>query len=73
MEQNKYDFPPSMTGLINVNEKEYDMKAGNYRWERKQGSGTQAVETDAASSYLKKIQRSLFTYGMKAVEIKKSY
>lgn len=49
VEESKNDFPPSMTGLINVNGKEYEMKAGNYKWERKKGSETEVVQTDAAS------------------------
>ena len=43
------DFPPSMTGLIQVNEAEYEMKAGGYRWERKTASGMEVVRTDAAT------------------------
>lgn len=35
VEENQNDFPPTMVGLINVNGKEYEMKSGNYRWERK--------------------------------------
>lgn len=42
-EGNEEDFPPSMTGLINVQGKEYEMKAGNYKWERKKGSKTDVV------------------------------
>lgn len=49
VENNKDDFPPSMTGLINVKGKEFSMKAGNYKWERKRGSETEVVQTDAAS------------------------
>jgi hypothetical protein len=49
VENNKDDFPPSMTGLINVKGKEFSMKAGNYKWERKKGSETEVVQTDAAS------------------------
>ncbi|MFE1245124.1 hypothetical protein ACFW35_13410 [Fictibacillus sp. NPDC058756] len=30
VEENKDDLPPSMTGLINVQWKEYEMEAGNY-------------------------------------------
>ncbi|WP_391122575.1 hypothetical protein [Psychrobacillus sp. L3] len=45
------EFPPSMTGSISVNDKEYEIVVGNYRWERKQGLDTQVVETDAASPY----------------------
>jgi hypothetical protein len=51
IEENEADFPPSMTGLINVQGKEYEMKAGNYKWERKKGSETQVVQTDAASPF----------------------
>jgi len=43
------DFPPSMTGIIHINETEYKLKAGGYRWERKTGSGMEVVRTDAAS------------------------
>lgn len=43
------DFPPAMTGFIYVNGKKYEMTAGNYKWERKVGSDTEAVKTDAAS------------------------
>ncbi len=43
------DFPPSMTGLILVDETEYEMEAGGYRWERKKGSEIEVVQTDAAS------------------------
>lgn len=43
------DFPPSMIGLIQVDEAEYEMKAGGYRWERKTGSGMEVVRTDAAA------------------------
>jgi hypothetical protein len=49
MEENEEDFPPSMMGLINVQGKEYEMEAGNYKWERKKGSETMVVQTDAAS------------------------
>jgi hypothetical protein len=51
MEENEEDFPPSMTGIINVQGKEYEMEAGNYKWERKKGSETEVVQTDAASPY----------------------
>ncbi|WP_313894403.1 hypothetical protein [Psychrobacillus sp.] len=43
------EFPPTMTGFININETAYKMAVGNYKWERKQGLNTQVVETDAAS------------------------
>ena len=45
------EFPPSMTGLIQINETEYEMIVGNYKWVRKQGLETQVVQTDAASPY----------------------
>ncbi|WP_342598203.1 hypothetical protein MHB48_11395 [Psychrobacillus sp. FSL H8-0483] len=48
-EGNENEFPPSMTGLIYINETEYEMIVGNYKWERKQGLETQVVQTDAAS------------------------
>ncbi|QFF99241.1 hypothetical protein PB01_10580 [Psychrobacillus glaciei] len=51
VEGSKNEFPPSMTGSINVNDKEYEMVVGNYRWVRKQGLDTQIVETDAASPF----------------------
>lgn len=43
------DFPPSMTGVIHINEMEYKLKAGGYRWERKNGFEVEVVRTDAAS------------------------
>ncbi|TQR17537.1 hypothetical protein [Psychrobacillus vulpis] len=49
--ENGNEFPPSMTGIIKASNKEYEMKSGNYRWERKQGSNTEVVQTDAASPY----------------------
>lgn len=42
-------FPPTMTGIVIVNEQEYEMKAGNYKWERQVGLNTEVVLTDAAS------------------------
>jgi hypothetical protein len=45
----EYGFPPSIPGYIKVNETEYEMEAGNYRWERKHGLDTQVIQTDAAS------------------------
>lgn len=49
--ENENDFPPTMTGTIEVNGQQYDMAKGNYRWERKQGMETQVIQTDAASPY----------------------
>lgn len=49
--ESKNDFPPTMTGIIEVNGQQYDMAKGNYRWERKEGMETQVIETDAASPY----------------------
>jgi len=43
------EFPPSMSGIVKVNEKEYKMAAGSFRWERQQGENTQTAQTDAAS------------------------
>lgn len=48
-EKENTDFPPSMTGLIHVSETEYEMTAGGFRWERKNGSQVEVVQTDAAS------------------------
>ncbi|MDX8363311.1 hypothetical protein [Cytobacillus sp. IB215316] len=45
------EFPPSMSGKININETDYEMLVGNYKWERKQGLYTQVVQTDAISPY----------------------
>jgi hypothetical protein len=39
--------PPSMSAVIY--DKEYKMEAGGFRWEIKQGSTTQVIQTDAAS------------------------
>ena len=49
--ESENDFPPTMTGTIEVNGQQYDMAKGNYRWERKQGMETQVIQTDAASPY----------------------
>ena len=43
------EFPPVMTGSIHVNDTEYEMASGNYRWEKKDGLSTQVFQTDAAS------------------------
>lgn len=42
-------FPPTMKGTVMVDEQEYEMKAGGYRWERQVGINTEVVRTDAAS------------------------
>ena len=42
-------FPPIMTGMGIGNEQEYEMKAGNYSWERQVGLGTEVAKTDFAS------------------------
>jgi len=47
--ESENDFPPIMTGIIEVNGQQYDMAKGNYRWERKEGMETQVIQTDAAS------------------------
>lgn len=43
------EFPPEMTGVVLINNQEYDMKPSGYRWTKKSGNGTQIVTTDAAS------------------------
>ncbi|MGM7684572.1 hypothetical protein ACSVDA_20835 [Cytobacillus sp. Hm23] len=45
------EFPPSMSGMFYINEMEYEMLVGNYKWERKQGLNSQVVQTDAISPY----------------------
>jgi hypothetical protein len=45
------EFPPSTPGVIKVNNTQYEMGVGGYKWERKLGSETQIVQTDAASPY----------------------
>jgi hypothetical protein len=45
------EFPPSMTGYILINGKQYRMEEGGYQWERKRGFETQVVRTDHASPY----------------------
>ncbi|WP_223702115.1 hypothetical protein [Sutcliffiella deserti] len=43
------EFPPSMPGFIMVDDTEYEMAQGNYRWEKKEGFSTHVARTDAAS------------------------
>lgn len=43
------EFPPTMTGVVLINNQEYDMKPSGYRWTKKSGNDTQTVTTDAAS------------------------
>lgn len=43
------EFPPEMTGVVLINNQEYDMKPSGYRWTKKSGNDTQIVTTDAAS------------------------
>ncbi|WP_394189248.1 hypothetical protein [Paenisporosarcina quisquiliarum] len=43
------EFPPTMTGVVLINNQEYDMKPSGYRWTKKSGNDTQIVTTDAAS------------------------
>ncbi|QUG43019.1 hypothetical protein KD050_07220 [Psychrobacillus sp. INOP01] len=50
-QESENDFPPTMTGTIEVNGQQYDMAMGNYRWERKRGMETEVIETDSASPY----------------------
>ncbi|PUB11442.1 hypothetical protein C8K15_11370 [Paenisporosarcina sp. OV554] len=47
----KNEFPPSIPGVVKVNNTKHEMVAGGYKWEREQGSETQVVQTDAASPY----------------------
>ena len=45
------EFPPTISGAIKIDDTQHEMVAGGYRWERKQGSETQVIQTDAASPY----------------------
>lgn len=45
------EFPPSMNGRIIINDTEYLMESGGYKWERKKGLETEVVQTDHASPY----------------------
>ena len=47
----KNEFPPSIPGVVKVNNTQHEMVAGGYKWEREQGTETQVVQTDAASPY----------------------
>lgn len=47
----KDDFPPIMLGLIEIDDNEYEIQRGGYRWERKIGLQTQIVQTDHASPF----------------------
>lgn len=49
--ESENDFPPTMTGTIEVDGQKYEMAKGNYRWERKQGLETEVIQADAASPY----------------------
>ncbi|MFJ7668702.1 hypothetical protein ACIQXI_16515 [Lysinibacillus sp. NPDC097195] len=49
VEDNKENFPPSMTGWVHVDGKKYEIEAGGYRWERRKGLSTETVLTDHAS------------------------
>ena len=40
-----------MTGIVIVNQQEYEMKAVSYKWERQIGLNTEVVQVYAASSY----------------------
>ncbi len=46
---NREEFPPTMNGVVLVNNQEYDMKQGGYRWTKESGAGTESITTDAAS------------------------
>lgn len=43
------DFPPSPSGIIIIDEIEYEMEVGNFRWERKLGSDIEVAQTDAST------------------------
>ncbi|ALC89167.1 hypothetical protein AM500_04695 [Bacillus sp. FJAT-18017] len=45
------EFPPSMSALVKINGKEYQMEEGNYKWVQKKGSTTQVYQTDHSSPY----------------------
>ena len=47
----KKEFPPTMSGKIEIGGTEYGMLTGNYSWERKKRLETESVKTDAASPY----------------------
>lgn len=46
---NDEEFPPRLTGIVLVNNQEYVMKQGGYKWTKKSSTGTQSITTDAAS------------------------
>lgn len=48
-EEPSSDFPPSMTGMVIVEGKTYEMEKGNSMWERKKGEESEVVQTDASS------------------------
>lgn len=60
------EFPPTMTGVVLINNQEYDMKPGGYRWTKESGFGTQYITTDAASP--NQIAEELSAIPMKAGE-----
>ena len=45
------EFPPTISGAIKIDNTQHEMIAGGYRWEKKQGSKTQVIQTDAAFPY----------------------
>ena len=50
-EGSENEFRPTISGAIKIDDTQHEMVAGGYRWERKQGSETQTIQTDAASPY----------------------
>jgi hypothetical protein len=50
-EGSENEFPPTISGTIKIDDTQHEMVAGGYRWERKQGTETQTIQTDAASPY----------------------
>ena len=45
------EFPPTISGAIKIDNTQHEMIAGGYKWEKKQGSKTQVIQTDAAFPY----------------------
>ena len=48
---NENEFPPTISGTIKIDDTQHEMRTGGYRGERKQGSDSQTIQTDAASPY----------------------
>ncbi|MGN7117441.1 hypothetical protein [Lysinibacillus odysseyi] len=64
-------FPPAMLGQIMMDGMAYPIKAGAYRWERRDGLGTEIVQTDHASPYQSsKYIEAIHTNSNQKIEIK---